>query len=212
MVLNSAHQHPLACYACAQCLAPRTNLALIFIYALTHSSAQPRAQKMVLIGLFRIRTGLSRRARQAVRAVEEAKNEAVNARKFLTEQAWPDVQKDLEDAKNEAVNARKFLTEEAWPDVQKTLEEMRDTVAFTARMMVLLVALCVCIYVTLKLRELILSSGVPAFVKTIVNWMCLSFFLVVFTTIFVIIFHLFLEMDLYDYIVVFIKEFWDIYM
>ena len=138
---------------------------------------------MVLIGLFGIRLGLRRGPKRAVRAVEEAKNEAVNARKFLTEEAWPDVQKDL--------------------------KEMRDTVTFAARMVVLLIALCVCIYVSLKIRELILSSGVPAVVKTIVNWMCLGFFLVVFTTIFVMIFHLFLEMDLYDYTVVFIKEFWN---
>ena len=74
-------------------------------------------RKMVLIGLFGIRLGLKRGPKRAVRAVEEAKNEAVNA--------------------------RKFLTEEAWPDVQKYLEEMRDTVTFAARMVVLLIALCV---------------------------------------------------------------------
>jgi vacuolar-type H+-ATPase subunit H len=142
--------------------------------------------------------------------LEDAMNEVVNARKFITEEAWPDVQKNMGDAKNEAVNARKFLTEKAWPDVQKNMEEMRDTVTFAARMVVLLVALCVCIYISLKLQELVLASGVPAVVKTIVNWLCFGLFLVVFTTIFVMIFHLFHEMDLYNYIVVFITEFWDI--
>ena len=139
---------------------------------------------MVLIGLFGIRLGLKRGAKRAVRAAE--------------------------DAKNEAVTARKFLTEEAWPDVQKDLEEMRDTVTFAARMVVLLVALCVFIYVGFKIREFILTSGVPAVMKTIINWLCLGLFLVVFITIAIVIFHLFLEMDLYDYIVVFIKEFWGI--
>ena len=139
---------------------------------------------MMLIGLLGIRLGTSRKARKVVHAVE--------------------------DAKNEAVNARKFLTEEAWPDVQKDLEEMRDTVIFAARMVVLLVALCVFIYVGFKIRELILTSGVPAVVKTIVNWLCLGLFLVVFITILVVIFHLSLEMDFYDYIVVFIKEFWHV--
>ena len=140
---------------------------------LTHSSAQPKAKKM----------GLYKCARQVAHAAEEAKNEAENA--------------------------LKFLTEEAWPEMQKTLEEMRDTVTFAAHMVVLLVALYVCIYASLKIRELILSSGVPAFVKTIVNGMCLGFLLIVFTLIFIMIFHLFLEMDLYDYTVVFIKEFWN---
>lgn len=139
---------------------------------------------MVLVGLFGIRLGLKRGAKRAVRAAE--------------------------DAKNEAVHARKFLTDEVWPDVQKDLEEMRDTVTFAARMVVLLVALCVVIYIGLKIRDLIHTSGVPAVVKTIVNWLCLGLSLVVFITIAVAIFHLCLEMDLYDYIVVFIKELWGI--
>lgn len=139
---------------------------------------------MVLIGLFGIRLGLKRGAKRAVRAAE--------------------------DAKNEAVNARKFLTDEVWPDVQKDLEEMRDTVTFAARMVVLLVALCVVIYVGLKIRDLIHTSGLPTAVKIIVNWLCLGLSLVVFIAIVVVIFHLYLEMDLYDYIVVFIKEFWGI--
>ena len=90
----------------------------------------------MVIGLFGIRLGIKRGARRAVEAAEGAKDDA-----------------------------RRFLTEEAWPDVQKNLEEMRDIVTFAACMVVLLVALSVVLYIGLKLRDLILTTGIPAIIK-----------------------------------------------
>lgn len=133
--------------------------------------------------MFGIRLGIKRGARRAVKAAEGAKDEATNA--------------------------RRFLTEEAWPDVQKNLEEMRDIVTFAARMVVLLVALSVVIYIGVKLRDLILTTGIPAIIKAFVNWLCLFLFLSVFSVLLVVVYRLFMEVELYDYIVIFMKEFWD---
>ena len=70
-----------------------------------------------MLALFGIRLGFKRGARRAAKAAEAAANEATTARQFLTDQAWPDVQKNLND--------------------------LRETVTHAAGIVVLLVALCV---------------------------------------------------------------------
>ena len=138
----------------------------------------------MVLALFGIRLGFKRGAKRTVNAAENAANEATKARQFLTDTAWP--------------------------DVQKTLDDLKDTVTFAASMMVLLIALCVVLYVGSKLRELISNTGIPTVLKTVVDWLCLLLFSVVFFTLVAAIIHLVSELELHHNIVVYIKEFWGI--
>lgn len=136
----------------------------------------------MVIGLFGIRLGIKRGAKQAVKAAQGAKDKATNA--------------------------RRFLTEEAWPEVLKNLEDLTDIITFAARMVVLLAALCAVLYIGLKLRDIILSTGIPAIIKAFVNWLCLLLFFTVFSVLLIVVYRLFMEAELYDYIVIFLKDFW----
>lgn len=134
----------------------------------------------MMVALFGIRLGFKRGAKRAAQAAE--------------------------DAAKEAEKARQFLTDEAWPDVQNNLRDLTAAGTFAANMVLLLVALLVFLYVGFKVRELIFATGIPTILKTIVHWMCLILFGFVFITLLVVIARLVQEVDLYNYIIVFIKE------